>query len=157
MCRVWWNACSESEKAQQVLDVIGKIVNEVEGLKESIEARKKHLLLGTGLQWKTFRSSLDVVCMYMVRDGVDSRCVRLNPVLQSWGLQKVLTLKSSLSELLRDVLHFVGRSEVNETAVYLGLLEKEELLAMSEEAIRGDATGNPTRTLPNKLSGNVGW
>ena len=53
--------------------------------------------------------------------------------LQSWGLQKVLALKDSVKQLLLDGLQFVGKSEVNEAALCLGLLEAEELESLVEE------------------------
>ena len=53
--------------------------------------------------------------------------------LQSWGLQKVLALKESVKQLLLDGLQFVGKSEVKEAALSLGLLEAEELESLVEE------------------------
>ncbi|CAI8045497.1 hypothetical protein GBAR_LOCUS25172, partial [Geodia barretti] len=64
--REWWERCSEEEKAGQVLNVVGKLVNEIEDLQESMAARKRHLLLDNGLEWKTFRSYVDIACTYMV-------------------------------------------------------------------------------------------
>lgn len=49
-----------------MLNVVGKLVEEVEDLQESMEIRKKQLLLENGLEWRTFRSYVDTVCMYMV-------------------------------------------------------------------------------------------
>jgi hypothetical protein len=114
--REWWERCSEEEKAGQVLNVVGKLVNEIEDLQESMAARKRHLLLENGLEWNTFRSYVDIACTYM-----------------SWGLQKVLALKESVKQLLLDGLQFVGKSEVKEAALSLGLLEAEELESLVEE------------------------
>ena len=59
---------------------------------------------------------------------------------QSWGLQKVLALKQSVRQLLYDGLRFVGKSEVNEAAVYLGLLDEQELEDIVEEGDREKVT-----------------
>lgn len=66
VCREWWERCTDDEKAGQVLNVVGKLVNEIEDLQENMEARKRHLLLENGLEWKTFRSYVDIACTYMV-------------------------------------------------------------------------------------------
>lgn len=64
--REWWDGRREEEKAEQVLNVIGKLVNEIEDVQESLETRKRHLLLENGLEWKSFRSYVDIATMYMV-------------------------------------------------------------------------------------------
>ena len=66
VCREWWERCSEEEKAGQVLNVVGKLVNEIEDLQESMAARKRRLLLDNGLEWKTFRSYVHIACTDMV-------------------------------------------------------------------------------------------
>ena len=58
--------CSDEVKAGQVVNVVGKLVNEAEELQVSMETRKRQLLLENGLEWKTFRSYVDIACMYMV-------------------------------------------------------------------------------------------
>lgn len=65
-CREQWKRCSEEEKAGQVLTVVEKLVNEVDEVQENLETRKKQLLLENGLEWRTFRSYVDIACMYMV-------------------------------------------------------------------------------------------
>lgn len=49
-----------------MLNVVGKLVNEIEDLQESMEIRKRQLLLENGLEWRTFHSYVDTACMYMV-------------------------------------------------------------------------------------------
>lgn len=61
-----WQRYSSEEKAGQVLNVVGKLVNEAEDLQETMETRKRQLLLANGLEWRTFRSYVDIACMYMV-------------------------------------------------------------------------------------------
>ena len=65
-CRDRWEQYSEEEKAGQVLNVVGKMVNEAGDLQESMETRKRQLLLDNGLEWRAFRSYVDIACMYMV-------------------------------------------------------------------------------------------
>lgn len=68
MCarREQWERYRDDEKASQVLNVVGKLVNEAEDLQETMESRKRQLLVENGLEWKSFRSYVDIVCMYMV-------------------------------------------------------------------------------------------
>ena len=49
-----------------MLTVVGKLLNEVDEVQENLETRKKQLLLENGLEWRTFRSYVDITCMYMV-------------------------------------------------------------------------------------------
>ena len=65
-CREQWKRYSEEEKAGQVLTVGGKLLHEVDEVQENLETRKKQLLLENGLEWRTFRSYVDITCMYMV-------------------------------------------------------------------------------------------
>ena len=65
-CRERWERYSEEEKAEQVLHVVSKLVTEAEDLQETMETRKRQLLLQNGLEWKSFRSYVDITCMYMV-------------------------------------------------------------------------------------------
>lgn len=51
------------------MNVVSKLVNEAEDLQVSMETRKKHLLENR-LEWKAFRSYVDIVCMYMVSISV---------------------------------------------------------------------------------------
>ena len=77
--------------------------------------------------------------------------------MQTWGLHKVLALKESLVPLLCKLLKFVGRSEVNDVAVYLGLLEEAELEAWLVKA-EGDASGESFASrLPHPLNVVVGF
>ena len=61
----------------------------------------------------------------------------------------MLTLKEPLKDLLFKALEFVGRSEVNEAVVYLGLLGEEELEAWLEEDGGLPATDSSSGKLPN--------
>lgn len=64
-----WKRYSVDEKAGQIMNVVSKLVNEAEDLQVSMETRKKHLLENR-LEWKAFRSYVDIVCMYMVSISV---------------------------------------------------------------------------------------
>lgn len=66
----------------------------------------------------------------------------------------MLAVKQSLKQLLQDVLQFVGRSEVNETAKYLGLLEEEELEALQEDLV-GEKTANVSSLLQSVSTANL--
>ena len=77
--------------------------------------------------------------------------------LQTWGLHKTLTFKDSLKPLLLKALKFVGRSEVNEATVYLGLLGRPELEEWLEEV--GGELGSESSSvkLPKPLSRMVSF
>jgi hypothetical protein len=130
--REQWKRYSEEEKAGQVLTVVGKLVNEVDEVQESLETRKRQLLLENGLEWRTFRSYVDIACMYM-----------------SWGLQKMISVKDPLKQLLYKAVKFVGRLEVCEALVYLGLLGQDDLGVWLEEA--SGETGLSSGKLPKSL------
>lgn len=62
------------------------------------------------------------------------------------------SLRDHLKPLLYKVLKFVGRSEVNEAMVYLGLLGRAELEVWLEEG-GGDPAADPSSLkLPKSLS-----
>ena len=66
----------------------------------------------------------------------------------------MLALKDSVKQLLYDGLKFVGKSEVYEAAVYLGLLEEGEVEALVEEEGGEKVTENlfsPTLVRPVAL------
>ena len=66
MVRERWKLSSDEAKAGQVVNVVSKLINEAEELQVSMETRKRQLLLESGLEWKAFRSYVDIACMYMV-------------------------------------------------------------------------------------------
>ena len=74
------------------------------------------------------------------------------PLAQTWGLQKMLSIKDPLKQLLYKAVKFVGRSEVSEALVYLGLLGQEELGVWLEEG-----NGEAGDKLPKSLSRAVSY
>ena len=65
-CRERWQRYKPDEKVGQVMNVIGKLVNEADDLQETMKVRKEQLLKERGLDWRLFRSYVDTACMYMV-------------------------------------------------------------------------------------------
>ena len=64
----------------------------------------------------------------------------------------MLSIKDPLKQLLYKAVKFVGRSEVSEALVYLGLLGQEELGVWLEEA-----NGEAGDKLPKSLSRAVSY
>lgn len=54
-------------------------------------------------------------------------------VLQSWGFRKVQGFKVPLGPALLKACKFVGRPEVNNTLVYLDILDVNDLAELREE------------------------
>lgn len=64
----------------------------------------------------------------------------------------MLALKEPLKDLVYKALKFVGRSEVNEAVVYLGLLGVEELETWLQEDAGVPAAESSSGKLPNLQS-----
>ena len=67
----------------------------------------------------------------------------------------MLSVKDPLTQLLYSAIRFVGRSEVHEALVYLGLLGQEELEVWLEET--SAETGGSSNKMPKSLSKPVSY
>lgn len=53
---------------------------------------------------------------------------------QSWGLRRVVPLKSPLKSILMKACRFVNNQEVFQALGYFGVLDEAELSALSEDS-----------------------
>ena len=54
-------------------------------------------------------------------------------ITQSWSMNKLLHLKTSIKPILKAACKFIGSEDVNSTLVYLSLLEPSDITSLSDE------------------------